>query len=277
MLVVDEAHNFGATRLSSMLPETFNYRLALSATLERHKDEEGTKKLKSYFGEKCIVYPLERAIREHKLTPYKYYPVLVNLTDRELDKYRYLSQEIGKCIIKGKNGKTKLSKKGEKLALERARLVAAAEAKIEKLHEVIQPYVNQSHLLIYCGAASLLSDDDEVSQIYEEEIRQIDAVTQMLGNELNMKVSQFTSKEDIEEREILKREFERGERLQALIAIKCLDEGVNMPKIKVAFIRKYNNPDIFNDGRVLRLADGKISRKYMILLLHRVLLMKCLH
>lgn len=260
LLVVDEAHNFGATRLSSMLPETFNYRLALSATLERHKDEEGTKKLKSYFGEKCIVYPLERAIREHKLTPYKYYPVLVNLTDRELDKYRYLSQEIGKCIIKGKNGKTKLSKKGEKLALERARLVAAAEAKIEKLHEVIQPYVNQSHLLIYCGAASLLSDDDEVSQIYEEEIRQIDAVTQMLGNELNMKVSQFTSKEDIEEREILKREFERGERLQALIAIKCLDEGVNIPKIKVAFIlASTTNPKeyIQRRGRVLRLADGK--------------------
>jgi superfamily II DNA or RNA helicase len=75
-----------------------------------------------------------------------------------------------------------------------------------------------------------------------------------------MKVSQFTSKEDIEEREILKKEFEKGENLQALIAIKCLDEGVNIPKIKVAFIlASTTNPKeyIQRRGRVLRLAEGK--------------------
>ena len=51
-----------------------------------------------------------------------------------------------------------------------------------------------------------------------------------------MEVSQFTSKESVEEREILKREFSAGDTLKVLIAIKCLDEGVNIPKIKTAFI-----------------------------------------
>ncbi|HHX18425.1 MAG TPA: DEAD/DEAH box helicase family protein [Clostridium sp.] len=260
LLVVDEAHNFGSERLSSMLPNHFDYRLALSATLERHNDVEGTEKLKAYFGEKCIEYPLERAIDEHKLTPYKYYPILVSLSDKELEVYSYLTREIGKCLIKGKNGKLKLSDKGEKLALKRARLIAAAEEKIDVLKKVIMPYKSENYLLIYCGAATLLGETDDNMPVEEYELRQIDAVTLMLGNELNMKVSQFTSKEDIEEREILKKEFEKGENLQALIAIKCLDEGVNIPKIKVAFIlASTTNPKeyIQRRGRVLRLAEGK--------------------
>ncbi|NMI07773.1 DEAD/DEAH box helicase family protein [Paenibacillus sp. SZ31] len=260
LLLVDEAHNFGSTRLSLMLSEKISYRLALSATLERHNDEEGTDKLKGYFGPKCIEYPLERAIKEKKLTPYKYYPIIVNLNESELEAYTLLSQEINKCVIVDKNGKKKLSEKGERLALKRARLVAAAKSKISKLKEVIQPYVHDSYLLIYCGAASLLNENDDYTIVDEDDIRQIDAVTLMLGNELNMKVSQFTSKEDVEEREILKREFEQGTNLQALIAIKCLDEGVNIPKIKVAFIlASTTNPKeyIQRRGRVLRLAEGK--------------------
>ena len=75
-----------------------------------------------------------------------------------------------------------------------------------------------------------------------------------------MKVSQFTSKEDMDERAILKQEFAKGENLQALIAIKCLDEGVNIPQIRTAFIlASTTNPKeyIQRRGRVLRLADGK--------------------
>lgn len=260
LLMVDEAHNFGASRLSSLLTQIFAYRLALSATFERHRDEEGTQKLKNYFGDKCIEYPIERAIREHRLTPYKYYPILVNLTKNELEMYNYLSHEINKCVIVDKNGLRKLSKRGERLALKRARLVASARFKLDKLREVVQPYLQRSHLLVYCGATSLFNDNRDSSEIDEEDIRQIDAVTHILGNELNMKVSQFTSKEKIEEREVLKREFERGENLQALIAIKCLDEGVNIPKIKVAFIlASTTNPKeyIQRRGRVLRLAEGK--------------------
>lgn len=91
LLLVDEAHNFGARSLSKLLDDRFEYRLALSATLERHRDEEGTAALYNFFGKKCIEYSLERAIKEDKLTPYKYHPVLVYLNEEELEHYEQIS------------------------------------------------------------------------------------------------------------------------------------------------------------------------------------------
>lgn len=260
LLMVDEAHNFGAPYLSCLLFDNYKYRLALSATLDRHNDEEGTAKLYDFFGEKCIEYTLDRAIEEKKLTKYKYYPVVVTLTEEELEAYDNLSYEIGKCIIKGKNGKVKLSSRGERLALQRSRIVAGAKNKLTLLEEVIQPYIHDKHILVYCGATKGLEKNQDRSDVDSEDIRQIDAVTDLLGNKLSMDVSQFTSKESVEEHEVLKREFSEGDTLKVLIAIKCLDEGVNIPKIKTAFIlASTTNPKeyIQRRGRVLRLADGK--------------------
>ena len=260
LLMVDEAHNFGAPYLSCLLYDNYKYRLALSATLDRHNDEEGTAKLYDFFGEKCIEYTLDRAIEEKKLTKYKYYPIVVTLTEEELEAYDNLSYEIGKCIMKGKNGKIKLSSRGEKLALKRSRIVAGAKNKLTMLEEVIQPYIHDKHILVYCGATKGLEQNQDRTDVDSEDIRQIDAVTDLLGNKLGMEVSQFTSKESVEEREILKREFSAGDTLKVLIAIKCLDEGVNIPKIKTAFIlASTTNPKeyIQRRGRVLRLAEGK--------------------
>ena len=260
LLMVDEAHNFGAPYLSCLLYDNYKYRLALSATLDRHNDEEGTTKLYDFFGEKCIEYTLDRAIEEKKLTKYKYYPIVVTLTEEELEAYDNLSYEIGKCIMKDKNGKIKLSSKGEKLALKRSRIIAGAKNKLTMLEEVIQPYIHDKHILVYCGATKGLEQNQDRSDVDSEDIRQIDAVTDLLGNKLGMEVSQFTSKESVEEREVLKREFSSGDTLKVLIAIKCLDEGVNIPKIKTAFIlASTTNPKeyIQRRGRVLRLAEGK--------------------
>lgn len=260
LLMVDEAHNFGAPYLSCLLYDNYKYRLALSATLDRHNDEEGTTKLYDFFGEKCIEYTLDRAIEEKKLTKYKYYPIVVTLTEEELEAYDNLSYEIGKCIMKGENGKMKLSSRGEKLALKRSRIVASAKNKLKMLEKVIQPYIHDKHILVYCGATKGLEQNQDRSDVDSEDVRQIDAVTDLLGNKLGMEVSQFTSKESVEEREILKREFSAGDTLKVLIAIKCLDEGVNIPKIKTAFIlASTTNPKeyIQRRGRVLRLAEGK--------------------
>lgn len=260
LLMVDEAHNFGAPYLSCLLYDNYKYRLALSATLDRHNDEEGTAKLYDFFGEKCIEYTLDRAIEEKKLTKYKYYPIVVTLTEEELEAYDNLSYEIGKCIMKGKNGKMKLSSRGEKLALKRSRIVAGAKNKLTMLEEVIHPYIHDKHILVYCGATKGLEQNQDRTDVDSEDIRQIDAVTDLLGNKLGMEVSQFTSKESVEEREVLKREFSAGDTLKVLIAIKCLDEGVNIPKIKTAFIlASTTNPKeyIQRRGRVLRLAEGK--------------------
>lgn len=253
LIVVDEAHNFGASSLSQKMTPIFNYRLALSATLDRHDDIEGTKKLYDYFGQKCITYDLGRAIREKKLTPYIYKPILVSLTDTELEDYEKLSTIIGKHIIE-KKGKKELDDLGKIKAQERSRLVAGAFNKTVILKSLMEENKKEHNMLVYCGATKIskeYTDDDD--------IRQIDYISRMLGNELSMDVAQFTSNEDAEERQRRIKAFTEGD-IQALIAIKCLDEGVNIPKIKTAFIlASTTNPKeyIQRRGRVLRKAKGK--------------------
>ena len=254
LLVVDEAHNFGATNLKKTLIPKFNYRLALSATLERHGDEEGTQALLSYFGKKCIEFSLDEAIEKKFLTKYEYHPIVVYLTEDELEEYHQLSKELSKCIIK-KNGKVKLTERGKVIAQKRSRVVAGAFNKTSALAKAIKPYKNDNHILVYCGATTIDEQDKN-----GDDMRQIDAITELLGNELNMNVAQFTSKEDSITRDMLKKKFYNGDYLQVLVAIKCLDEGVNIPAIKTAFIlASTTNPKeyIQRRGRVLRKYPGK--------------------
>ena len=261
LLVVDEAHNFGAHSYAKCLDDRFTYRLALSATLERHYDEEGTALLYDFFGKKCIEYLMERAIGEDKLTKYKYYPVVVHLNEDELEKYGQLSYEMSRCLTTGKNGKPKLNKRGEILALQRARLVAGASEKLTALREVIRPYIHDNNLLVYCGATNVLDDKSDYTPTDSGDLRQIEAVTNILGNEFGMKVARFTAEESMETRTIIKEQFQKADGLQAIVAIKCLDEGVNIPGIRTAFIlASTTNPKeyIQRRGRVLRKASGKL-------------------
>lgn len=260
LLVVDEAHNIGARTYAKCLDDRFTYRLALSATFERFRDEEGTALLYKFFGRKCLEYPLERAIREDKLTPYYYYPILVYLNDFELESYEMISFEMSKCLIKGKDGKPKLNKQGEILAIKRSRIVAGAINKLDALREAIGDYKDKHNILVYCGATRVpIEYENEKGLVDDFDIRQIEAVTSILGNEFGMSVSRFTSGENIETRQTIKEKFNKGE-LQAIVAIKCLDEGMNIPGINTAFIlASTTNPKeyIQRRGRVLRKAKNK--------------------
>lgn len=260
LLLVDEAHNFGAANLRSTLNPKFEYRLALSATLERYGDPEGTNALYDFFGEKCIEYSLERAIRENKLTPYFYYPKVVFLTAGELEKYRELSKKIAKQCHKNQYGEVRVSELGKKLSIERARIVAGAANKITLLREIMGEYRDKTHMLVYCGAARSFDFSDDASQVDEDGERQIVSVSKMLGHDLGMKVTHFTSAESAAEREMIKQRFAAADPYQAIVAIKCLDEGVNIPNIKTAFIlASSTNPKeyIQRRGRVLRKAENK--------------------
>lgn len=258
LLVVDEAHNIGAGSYRQLLDEKYTYRLALSATFDRHNDVEGTEELYDFFGKKCIEYSLEQAIKEGMLTKYNYYPIPVYLSEDELEEYNRISAEIAKNVMLDKKGKAKLNEKGKKLAIKRAGIGAGAINKIQLLVDTIQDYKKENHILIYCGAAKI--HESGFDEGIENDIRQIDKITQKLGLEVGMKVAQFTSRENAAQRNILKKEFAAGDELQALVAIKCLDEGVNIPAIKTAFIlASTTNPKeyIQRRGRVLRLSPGK--------------------
>lgn len=260
LLVVDEAHNFGAENLSTTLMDNMKYRLALSATIDRHGDSEGTRKLYDYFGEKCIEYTLKDAIDNKMLTPYFYYPVVVSLNEIELEKYLELTSKIRRNVHADKHGKVVLSEYAKMLLIQRARLVSGATEKITVLRNLMQDHKDDNHMLVYCGATTMHDVDYNDGVAHIEDIRQIDLVADMLGNDLKMRISKFTSEEDAAKRERIKADFDEGKHLQAVVAIRCLDEGVNIPSIKTAFIlASSTNPKEYvqRRGRVLRLYKGK--------------------
>lgn len=255
--VVDEAHNFGALKLSSLLPRKARYRLALSATIERFRDEEGTNKLRKYFGKTCISFSLKEAIQKGFLTSYYYHPVVVYLNADEYEQY----QEITKTIIRNGGASQENIDKNpyiEMLLIKRARIISGCKEKVPKLVEVMKPYRTDNYILVYCGATKYDNDSSDLKD--DDEVRQIEEVNKRLYYELGMKVHKFTSEENKEERDEIKRMFASGTELQVITAIKCLDEGVNIPSIKKAFIlASSTNPKeyIQRRGRVLRRAKGK--------------------
>ncbi len=253
LLLVDEAHNFGSKNIRSCLEKDFPYRLALSATLERYGDELGTKKLYDFFGKKCIEYDLERAIRERKLTEYKYYPILVYLDEEELEEYYNLTEKIGKFY---NTTDDEISDVLKSILVKRARIIAGAKDKLNKLDLLMNKYHDKNNLLVYCGAVKYGEYDYDKCR---DEKKQIKLVLNLLTKKYNMIATKFTSEETNEERKRIIESY-KNEYIQALVAIKCLDEGMNIPAIKTAFIlASSTNPKeyIQRRGRVLRKYKGK--------------------
>ena len=256
LFIVDEAHNMGAANYRKCLPENIEFRLALSATIDRHNDDIGTEALASYFGDKCIEYSLKDAIENQMLTRYFYYPVLTYLDEDELEEYLDLTHQLATAISK-KGRKLVLSEYAKQLLIKRSRVIAGARSKLSELKKQMETYKDDKHILVYCGATTIKDADAEDMDFGT---RQIDLVTNLLGNEMGMRVGRFTSQESAQERAHIRTAFADGEMLQALVAIKCLDEGVNIPSIKTAFIlASSTNPKeyIQRRGRVLRKFPGK--------------------
>ncbi|MCM1982159.1 DNA phosphorothioation system restriction enzyme [Lyngbya confervoides] len=247
LLVGDEAHNFGSNQLVRSLPSSIRYRLALSATPERYFDEVGTAELYEYFGP--VLEPeftLRDAILQGALVHYLYYPILVSLTEREAERYTVLAKKIRRLI--GMGGLEDENPALTPLLLERSRLIGSAANKIEALKNLMRDRLGTSHTLFYCGDGTV---EDAVSA---ESRRQLDVVAQLLGRDLGYRINTYTAETPLEDRTDLHHLFESGE-LQGLVAIRCLDEGVDIPAIQTAVIlASSNNPRQFvqRRGRILR-------------------------
>lgn len=253
--IVDEAHYFGAVKLRKHLPKKARYRLALSATIDRHRDEEGTSILRKYFGKTCIEFTLKDAIQKGFLTSYYYHPVIVYLNQSERERYNELTAQI---IKNGGANEENLERNPyvELLLIKRARIVAGCHSKVGKLIEVMGPYKDTGFNLVYCGATRY--DHSRIGD--EDDVRQIDEVCYRIHDELSMKIRKFTASENKEERKEIREMFSTGSDIQVIAAIKCLDEGVNIPAIRTAFIMASStNPKeyIQRRGRVLRRSPGK--------------------
>jgi DNA phosphorothioation system restriction enzyme len=255
LLIVDEAHNFGSKDMRKHYIKNTRFRLGLSATPKRHMDDEGSQAILDYFGDVIYTYDLKDAIRDGNLTPYYYYPIFVNLTEEEENEYYELSQKISRLSAMG-NDINDPNPAMKILLMKRARIISSASNKIEKLKELLieEDLIHSKHNLFYT-AAKIEKEDGY-------ELRMVDKMVHLL-NDMGMQVDKFTADENKDERKYLLDKLSDN-LIDGLVAIKCLDEGVDVPSIERAFIlASSSNPKEFiqRRGRVLRQSQST-GKKY---------------
>lgn len=254
-IIADEAHNLGAKGVQKCLPPEIKLRLALSATPDRHLDPEGTQAIFDYFGKIVYTFPLGRAIAEGYLTQYEYHPILVTLSPEEAEQYWQITQQLSRLLAGGKGeGLNELSEGAMHLLIKRARLIGAAADKITQLDLLLKRLPEKPRrALFYCG------DGRTGDTFTKEDKRQIELVAQLLGNQHNLRVRTFTYQEKTAEREDILRDLRSGF-LDGVVAIRCLDEGIDLPALETGFLlASSSNPRQFvqRRGRLLRKAPGK--------------------
>ena len=240
MIIVDEAHNLSSNQILN-LPSQFPYRLGLSATPERY-DQRETEQILDYFTRGNVQpykYGIEEAIQNNFLSKYIYNPIFINLDEEDFDQY----QSLTKRIVYLENEDPRDEKKITETRNQRSVIVKKANCKLRKLRELVCSNKYEfKNSVIYCGQGK--------DRVTEESI--IDAVTKILVDGGGYKVSQFTSKTAYRT-EVLT-EFEAGY-YDVLAAIKCFDEGVDVPKLDKIYIMasdSLSRQTIQRRGRVLR-------------------------
>jgi len=242
----DEVHHLATQQGLAMLPTQATYRLGLSATLLDRGEDGYLNQIKTYF-ENGVIYQfsLQRAIDEEFLTPYCYHPVFVDLTDGEKEDYYQLSQKIGRMYpYRDDPGSAEML---QSLFIKRARLITSASNKLQVLRQMKDIIQEDAYTLFYCG--------DKI----EADGRFVDKVNRVLSFDCGIKTHTFTAEENKVERQRILADFTAGN-IEALTAIRCLDEGIDIPQLRRAFILSSGtNPKEFiqRRGRILRKFPGK--------------------
>lgn len=245
----DEMHHLVSDGALARLPDNAIYRLGLSATLMSKYNDTNMNKLISYFGGIVYQFTMKEAIDQEFLTRYNYHPVFIELTEDERERYFEISAKISKAFLFNQDKKIKDNTPLTALLSQRARLITSAENKLIKLKEFKDIIVGTSNNIFYCG--------DRIEATTNEKF--IQQVTDILNNEIGIYTCKFTAEEDKIERENILKFFENGI-IKGLAAIRCLDEGIDIPQLRRAFILSSGtNPKEFiqRRGRILRKYPGK--------------------
>jgi superfamily II DNA or RNA helicase len=272
LLIVDEAHNF-ANRINDDLAEKYKYKLGLSATPVFGNNEEKTTTLLNWFGGQVIDLPIEKVLGKY-LVNYEYHPIFVNATDEDEGKFA----KYQRMMLSAMDPSTGKIIDEEKFTLGyrgRLRAISMAEEKHERIAEIFSNIQDKDHTIIYCSDGKLLYDEKNSQQ---EEIRHLEYILKLINDSCLSSVgrgvaSKFTATEGIEERLQLIEGFNNGF-IEYLVAIRCLDEGINIPSIRSALILSSNDnyrEFVQRRGRILRLFKGKtIAHIYDVVVLPSV-------
>ena len=256
LIIGDEAHGLGARQMRKALSDSYQYRLGLSATPERYFDEPGTEFLEQYFGGDVFNFPIEEALAwrdpvtgARALCDYNYYPILVELDSEEEEKYKELTDSLAEAMRwNSEEGSIDSEERIQRILRDRAMILKKAKAKIPALEKLIKQKGMIHQALVYCV------DTAQMTQAMSILASAGILYRRFTGVEGTSPSDDF---DGISERASILKNLGDGQ-IDALVAMKCLDEGVDVPSANTAIIlASSGNPREFvqRRGRILR-PDG---------------------
>ncbi len=273
LLIADEAHNIGAGKILSRIKGIpYLRRIGLSATPERQYDVESTRSIMRFFGcenDYTYQYSMAEAIEDKFLCRYRYYPHIVRLTPAEMEEYLEISRKLTKYYMFNRDSfRPKDDSILTALLLKRKRIIHKAANKLAMFQKILKLRLedrgNIRYTLVYVpegnkpdedadmyDSSDTMSDDKESAHlidVYTKIVRDMSPTTT---------VKQFTSSST--ERDAMLKDFAEG-KLDVLTSMKCLDEGIDVPRSELAiFCASTGNPRQFiqRRGRILRMHPDK--------------------
>lgn len=270
LLIADEAHNMGGGLMAQRLSDIkYLRRIGLSATPERQFDDAGNRRLMNFFGcadSYTFEYSMAEAIQNGALCRYYYYPHIVRLTENEMTEYVELSKKIVKIMgFRDDESQERL----KMLLLKRKRIIHKAANKLSAFQEIVRQRMEEKgslkYTLVYVPEgnkpdnfeADIFDHSDTIASDPETE-HLIDDFTRIVRDmDSHIIVRQFTS--ESADRDAMLKGFADGS-IDVLTSMKCLDEGVDVPRSELAiFCASTGNPRQFiqRRGRVLRTHKDK--------------------
>jgi len=250
LLIADEAHNIGSENVRVAFRKMkIKKRIALSATPNRIYDQEGTAELESFFNDKppyVYSFPMSQAIKEGRLMEYCYYPKMAYLNESEMEKYAEYTKKLMN-LFDGETGKFKNEEEATKLLMLRKQVLHKAEDKMRVLREIITE-IGQNKLkycFVYVPEGYSDNENESILQKMLDTIKEVFPKTTC---------NTYTGNNSKKERSAILSGFENGD-IDVLLAMKCLDEGVDVPRAEYGiFASSTGNPRQFiqRRGRLLR-------------------------
>jgi len=247
LLIADEVHNLGRPRFIARPPESFQKRIGLSATPVLQYNDIGTRAIANFFGDTVFEFSLADAIGVC-LVPYNYYVHPVDLAPDEVAQWEDLTDKLLRAgfVSRDEGHDAQLSPEVLALLVKRRAVLEAASAKVGMLRDLLesQGIDNIRHTLVYCS---------------DKRPEQLTAVNRELLD-LGVFVRQLTAEETSDRRrtaEILQ-DFAAGD-YQVITCKRVLDEGVDLPQVRQAFLLASSTVRrqwVQRRGRILRRCDS---------------------
>lgn len=254
--IADEAHNLGAQSSLKYLPTIIKKRIGLSATPERIYDELGSSEIYIFFNSRPPLYTyrytMKQAIDDKILCKYEYYPIFVSLTEAEMEEYRKITKDLCKFIDPTTG---KYSDQASSLLLKRKRIIHKAENKKDAVIKLIRELESNKKLeYTFVFVPEGYEPDYSKNDSYDIECDDIHIIDEYAKVFKSYGYTYHKYLGGLNNAKEVLSSFSKGD-IKILLSMKCLDEGVDIPRAENAiFCSSTGNPRQFvqRRGRVLR-------------------------